>query len=334
MEGCAACGKSDSNLKACKGCRLVKYCNVDCQVAHRSEHKHACQIKAAILLDEKLFAEPPPRKECVICCVLMPHESLRCWGETIYLPCCGQILCASCRYRLTRQSCPYCKESAPSNYQEIEKRLLERINRNDARAMLSLGYLYSNEGVPEDVHVNVDHKKAFEMYQNAALHGNASAHFRLGEIYNYTGGERVVQQDKMKAVHHWHQAAMMGHEEARINLGIIEGQDNKNVDRAMRHFIYAAKLGSDSALQTVKEGYMAKVVTKDDFAIALRGHQASQDEVHSEDRAKHKEAIEIAKLAREGDVMARETLEEATRFAAIRGAIKSRADFFLIDLSM
>ena len=79
------------------------------------------------------------------------------------------------------------------------------------------------------------------MYQNAALYGNALAHFCLGEIYNETGGNRVVQHDKMKAVHHWQQAAMMGHEEARINLGIIEGHDNKSDDCAMKHFIYAAK---------------------------------------------------------------------------------------------
>ena len=33
---CANCGKGEgSNLKACLACKLVKYCNRECQVAHR-----------------------------------------------------------------------------------------------------------------------------------------------------------------------------------------------------------------------------------------------------------------------------------------------------------
>ena len=35
---CANCGKEDSNLKACTACKLVKYCNRECQIAHRPQH--------------------------------------------------------------------------------------------------------------------------------------------------------------------------------------------------------------------------------------------------------------------------------------------------------
>ena len=34
-EHCAACGKESETLKTCSGCNAVKYCNADCQKAHR-----------------------------------------------------------------------------------------------------------------------------------------------------------------------------------------------------------------------------------------------------------------------------------------------------------
>ena len=43
---CAACGKSandDVKLKQCSACKLVAYCNVTCQKAHRKEHKEDCK---------------------------------------------------------------------------------------------------------------------------------------------------------------------------------------------------------------------------------------------------------------------------------------------------
>jgi len=52
---CANCGKQGSDivkLKNCTACRLVKYCGVDCQKAHRKQHKKACKQRAAELKGE------------------------------------------------------------------------------------------------------------------------------------------------------------------------------------------------------------------------------------------------------------------------------------------
>ncbi|EJK68998.1 hypothetical protein THAOC_09785 [Thalassiosira oceanica] len=56
-EACANCGKlgSDDKLKNCTACRLVKYCGVDCQRAHRKKHKKACKQRVAELKDEQLY---------------------------------------------------------------------------------------------------------------------------------------------------------------------------------------------------------------------------------------------------------------------------------------
>ena len=83
---CAACGKADFNLKACSSCKLVKYCNVDCQRAHRSNHTKACKKKAEFI-DEKLFAEPPPREDCPICMIMVPCDE----EESVYKSCCGKF---------------------------------------------------------------------------------------------------------------------------------------------------------------------------------------------------------------------------------------------------
>ena len=46
-ETCAACGKEGDNLKKCTACKSVKYCNRDCQISHRPQHKRACKARAA-----------------------------------------------------------------------------------------------------------------------------------------------------------------------------------------------------------------------------------------------------------------------------------------------
>ena len=42
-------------MKACTACNLVKYCNRECQIAHRPLHKRACKKRAAELHD-KLYS--------------------------------------------------------------------------------------------------------------------------------------------------------------------------------------------------------------------------------------------------------------------------------------
>ena len=75
---CANCGKIGSGvkLKNCTACRLVKYCGVDCQEAHRKHHKKACKKRAAELEDEKLYSQGHERPEgdfCPICTLRVPR---------------------------------------------------------------------------------------------------------------------------------------------------------------------------------------------------------------------------------------------------------------------
>ena len=78
---CANCSKrgeeSSGDLKACTACKMVKYCNRDCQIAHRPQHKKACKKRAAELNDEQLFKEPPLREDCPICMLTLPLDAFQ-----------------------------------------------------------------------------------------------------------------------------------------------------------------------------------------------------------------------------------------------------------------
>ena len=90
---CKNCGKGEV-LKACTACKLVKYCNRDCQIVHRPQHKKACRKRAAELHDEMLFKEPPPQGDCPICVIRLPSMG----SGRRYMSCYGKILCTGCSY--------------------------------------------------------------------------------------------------------------------------------------------------------------------------------------------------------------------------------------------
>jgi hypothetical protein len=94
---CANCGQEENDeakLKACVVCMLVKYCNKECQIAHRPLHKKECEIRAAELHEEALFRQPPRREDCPICFLMLP-ESEDGIGQS-YFSCCGKVVCGGC----------------------------------------------------------------------------------------------------------------------------------------------------------------------------------------------------------------------------------------------
>ena len=190
---CAFCGKADANLKVCNACKLVKYCCRDCQVAHRTAHKKACKKAARELFDVQLFAQPRKREDCPICMIPLPCDGAEC----TYMACCGKSICNGCRYCLRRDYCPFCNTASPTKYEELIKRLSERIEKyNDPEAMNSLG-LYYRDGFNG---LQVDKSKAFELFQLAIEHNSAAGHCNVGLLYD-NGGEGI-QIDKKKAVYH------------------------------------------------------------------------------------------------------------------------------------
>ena len=52
----------------------------------------------------------------------------------------------------------------------------------------------------------------------------------------------------------------------------------------MKHFIISANLGYDGAIELLKREYTEGKVSKEDFAAALRAHQAAVDATKSPQR--------------------------------------------------
>jgi len=121
-----------------------------------------------------------------------------------------------------------------------------------------------------------------EYLTKAAKLGDAESHYQLGMMY----ANRLhlsAGKDKKKERYHLEEAAIAGHAEARLQLGIVE-VENKRMDRAVKHFIIAASNGEIKSMTMVRKGYESGVVSKEEFAMALRAHQAAVDSTKSPQR--------------------------------------------------
>ena len=282
IDTCANCGKgeeSSGHLKACTACKLVNYCNRDCQIAHRPQHKKLCKKRAAELYDETLFKEPT-RDECPICMLLLPLYDTH--AGTTFRSCCGKHICNGCEFTMEESGagdlCPFCKSPpSKSNEEEVEriKKLMKKGN-GDAFDMLAGCYEDGTLGLPQDK------AKTIELLLKAGELGCALAYYNLGNSYHNGIG---VEVDKKKAKHYYELAAMKGSILSRHNLGCMEGQAG-NHQRAMKHFIISARAGYKPSLDIVTEGYMHRHVTKEEYANTLREYQKSQDEMKSNARDK------------------------------------------------
>ena len=277
---CANCGKGEESagdLKACTACKMVKYCNRDCQIAHRPQHKKACKKRAAALHDEKLFKQPLPAEDCPICILRLPSLDT----GSKYKGCCGKIICSGCIHAVQMRDggiglCPFCRTPVPTTDEEKIEYLMKRVEIGDAAAIFNLGCWYSDgmRGLLQD------RAKALELWHRAGELGNASSYYNIASAYL---GGNGVERDEKKAKYYTELAAMGGHVIARHNLGNFEGRAG-NMDRAVKHYVIAAGCGYNDSLENIKQMFMNGHASKDDYAKALQVYQAYLGEVKSAQR--------------------------------------------------
>ena len=277
---CASCGIAevdDIKLVPCDDCDLLKYCSDECQKRHKSHREETYKERVAELRDEILFKQPESSHfgDCPICCLPLSIDP----KKSAMSSCCSKQICRGCALANQKRqfegrlqpSCPFCRKAVPETVEEINEQFMKRVEANDPVAMCQMGGKRYNAG---------DWKSAFEYWSKAAALGDVQAHYQLS--ISYLDGQGV-EKDEKRELHHAEEAAIGGHPLARHNLGCLEGKRGR-MDRAAKHFIIAAKLGCDKSLENVKNLYKAGHVSKEDFAAALRGHQAAVDATKSPQR--------------------------------------------------
>ncbi|EJK73043.1 hypothetical protein THAOC_05361 [Thalassiosira oceanica] len=279
---CANCGKHESDiikLKNCTACRFVKYCGVDCQRAHRKQHKKACRRRVAELKDEQLYSQGRERPEgdfCSICTLPIP---LPMSDLSVVNACCMKRICKGCSVAAQLRGmddCPFCRTPFPDTDADVLAMIQARVAKKDPAAINYLGekYFHGRLGLQKDM------QRVIELYNEAAELGSTNALFNFGNLYYLGDG---VEKNTAKGVEFYEKAAMRGHVVSRHNLGISEVQKG-NYDRAVRHLLISAKMGFKDSLETMKQLFMTGQATKAQYAEALKGYQDAVEEMKSHDR--------------------------------------------------
>ena len=268
----------DIKLVPCDDCDLVKYCGNECQRDHKLQHEEVCKKRAAELRDELLFKQPESTHlgDCPICCLPMPPDP----QQSRMADCCSKVICDGCaranlkRERETRlvPSCPFCRKPLPSTYEEVYKQRMKRIEANDPVTLCQEGNLQREKG---------DYHSAFEYWTKAAELGDVEAHYHLSVMYRFGDG---VEKEKGKEIYHLEEAAIGGEPCARYNLGFIEWNSHNNAERAVKHWIFAAKQGHDDSIKWLMAAFRQGFISKDVLAAALRAHKAAVDATKSPQR--------------------------------------------------
>jgi len=279
---CAACGKkgNSNDMNTCNKCKEVKYCNAACKKKHRKKHKKACEKRVAELHEEALFKDIEP-EECPLCFLPLPRS-----GETTTIEsCCGKRICNGCSYAMVmsegKDLCAFCRAPPISSDEENVKQIKKLMDKGNGYGFYQLAGYYARglRGLPRDF------QKTNELLLKGGELGCAEAYYNLGQ--SFLGG-LGVEVDMKKARHYHELATIGGSVHARHSLACIEVEAG-NLDRAMKHFMIAARAGYEESLDAVKKGFMMGWIVKDEYANTLRAYQKIHDEMKSGDRDKARE---------------------------------------------
>ena len=148
---------------------------------------------------------------------------------------------------------------------------MKRVKANDPLAMCEEGRHQNKKGY---------YSKAFMCFSKSAELGHADAYYRLAWLYQRGHG---VEKDEGNYIHHLEEAAIGGHPRARVLLGIHEYNKN-NLNRAVKHWIIAARQGDDESIKALMQGFKEGYVEKEVLAAAFRAHKVAVDATKSPER--------------------------------------------------
>ena len=219
-----------------------------------------------------------------------------------------KFVCNGCSLAAEKRGmldCPFCRTPWLEEDSQALAMIQKRVDAGDPKAIYQLGndYCLGRYGLEKDV------TRAVELYERAAELGVKEAHYCLGFLYSKG---KDVEKDTAKAIRHYEAAAMKGDVQARHNLGTEEGKAG-NHDLALQHYLMAAKMGHQNALNAVKGLFTRGYATKADYAAALRGYQSAVAEMRSPDRDEAKTVRRCTSGLRPGETHTCETVKKLVK---------------------
>ena len=252
------------------------------QIIKSLDSMYLASVVEKKISDEELFKQPPPAEDCPICFLRLPfvHTGYR------HFACCGKTICCGCCYapvydnqgnEVDNEKCPFCRTPTPDTDEEAIERERKRVDAGDAVAIFNLGFDYKDgsHGMPQN------YTKALKHWHRAAELGYSEAYNSIGYAYNNGEGLEV---DEKKANHFYELSAMGGNATARYNLGNDELLLVGNMDKAIKHWMIAARDGYSESLKPIKDLYTNGYATKEAYTQALQSYQTYLGEIKSKQR--------------------------------------------------
>ena len=172
--------------------------------------------------------------------------------------------------------CPMCLADAEPSGKKCLERIRKRVEAGDPVSINQLACYYKDGimGLPQD------HSKANELFLQSGELGCASSYGCLAD--SYYNGYGVARSTK-KAKHYWELASIGGNTKSRHNLGNVE-ESLGNMDRAIQHWMIAARAGLDHSLEVLGEYHLKGRISKDVFDEVVHSYKEATEEMNSKER--------------------------------------------------
>ena len=290
LEVCENCGKEGGDRNICNKCKAATYCNASCKKKHRSKHKQDCEKRVAELHEEQVERERRAAELHDIKLFKQPPPNEDCPICMLLLPslhtgkryksCCGKDVCSGCIHAVEIRDGGLGLCPFCRTPTPTSEEIVEQFKKRVEMKDATGMYGLGCYYYDGEYGLQQDRVKALELWHQAAELGHATSYYSIGQAYYQGIG---VERDVKKANHYYELAAMKGDTWSRHNLGNAEARTG-HMDRALKHWMIAVVGGEKASLEYIKQLFMNGDATKDDYTQALRAYQAYLGEIKSVQR--------------------------------------------------
>ena len=240
--------------------------------------------------DMELYGPLIEQEDCPICFLPLPRLD----AENMFMPCCGQLICAGCAHasaliskKMKKKSvaCAFCRHETPKGQDDkaFVAQFRSRAEKNDLNAIRNLAKIYQKGtyGLPKDEVL------ALRLNLRAAELGSLAAIVSLAIHFHFDNGD--ASRDSVTAMKLATIAAKKGDLESYFPVGCLY-DDLGDVETAAKCWIFAARAGHSESMELLRtyKVHGTDVVSDDDFEAIEEAYKEAAKEEWSEGREAYK----------------------------------------------